>query len=386
MIYPFDYTMPNALQLTGVAGALSNILKTYLVTGAGAGTVSSLTVAGGIATATYASGHPFKATATAQFTGAVPAALNGLKTVISATANSITYAAPDVPDGAATGAITSKLASPGWAEMFSGTANLLALKPGVPEATGSVLRVDDTGTLNARVRAFESLADINNGTGPVPLDSQVSGGLWWPKSNTAGATIRPWWLVADERGFYLAVAPLAGDRLTLLYCGDLASEKSGDAWSFMLTGNQSDQTGVATVPEGCVGYSHRNARGGAYVMRAHTGLGGSLGVGRVGAGHNGLTSDVYSGSAGYSFAAYPNGPNNGLLVNNVEIWGLGLRGTLPGLYHIRNSIAAEFGAGVVIDGTDDLAGRKLLVLRVAPPAGSIASGVVALDITGPWVR
>lgn len=203
MIYPYDNTMPNALQLTGVAGALNNILKTYLVTGAGSGSVSTLTVAAGVATANYASGHPFKVGGPALFAGATPAALNGLKKVLTATTNSITFAAAGVPDGAATGSITSKLAGAGWSELYAGTANVLALKPGVPEATGCVLRIDDTNAQNARVRAFESLADINNGVGPFPMDAQVSGGLHWPKSGTAGATSRPWLLIADERGFYL---------------------------------------------------------------------------------------------------------------------------------------------------------------------------------------
>ena len=144
MIYVYDSTMPGALQLTGQAGALKNILKTYLVDGAGAGPVATLTVSGGVATATYASGHPFRPGAIAQVTGATPAALNGLKAVLTTSTNSVTFAAPGVPDGAATGTITSKLAPAGWTELFAAGGNLLALKPSVPEATGCVLRVDDT--------------------------------------------------------------------------------------------------------------------------------------------------------------------------------------------------------------------------------------------------
>ena len=57
MIFNFDHTMPGALQLTGVAGSLRNILKTYLVDGAGAGPVATLTVASG---ATACEGDEFE--------------------------------------------------------------------------------------------------------------------------------------------------------------------------------------------------------------------------------------------------------------------------------------------------------------------------------------
>lgn len=333
MVYQYDNTMPNALQLTGVAGALNSILKTYLVTGAGAGSVSTLTVSAGVATATYAAGHPFKVGGTALFAGSTPAALNGLKKVLTARTNAITFAAPGVPDGAATGSITSKLAAAGWSELYPGTANVLALKPSVPEATGCVVRLDDANAQNARVRAYESMSDASTGSGMFPLDAQVNGGLFWPKSGSAGATARPWFLIADERGFYLAVAPQGGDRYTLLYCGDIASFKSGDAYAYLVTGNQADQTAVSTVPDGCCGYSHRSARGGAYVARSHTGTGGALAVQRVGGHHNGPTADVYAGAAGYGYGTYPNGPNSGLMTGSLELFALGIRGVLPGLHH-----------------------------------------------------
>lgn len=386
MIINIDSTMPGALALSGVAGTLHTLLKTYLVSGAGAGVVATLTVVNGIATATYASGHPFRPNAVAQVTGATPAGLNGLKRVLTTGANSITFAAPGVADGAATGSITSKLAPAGWTELYPGTANVLALKPSVPEATGCVLRVDDTGTTNARVRAYEAMSDMSTGVGVTPLESQVGGGLWWPKSGTANATARPWYLVADDRGFYIAFSPQGTDRYTLLYAGDIASHKSGDAYGYLLTGNQSDQTGLTTAPDGCCGYSHRSARGGAYLVRAHTAIGQSVAAQRVGAHHNGSAADVYAGTPGYSIGTYPNGPNNGLMTGALELHALGIRGTLPGLLHPVQDCGSAFASGAIVEGTNDLAGRKLLALRVAPPSGSQTAGTVFLDITGPWSR
>lgn len=386
MIFTFDSSQVGAPVLSGTAGALRTLLKACLVDGFGAGAVATLTVSGGIATATYAGAHPFKVGYVAQFAGATPAGLNGNKVILSATGTSVTFAAPGVPDGAATGTITSKAAPAGWQELFAGSlANVIALKPSVVEATGCVLRVDDTGTINARVRAYEAMSDISTGVGMTPLESQAAGGLWWPKSATANATARAWILVADARGFYLAVAPAGGDRYTLLFAGDIASLKSGDAYGYLLTGNQGDQTNASSVPDGCVGYSHRSARTGAYLVRSHTAIGQSTSVQRLGAHHNGSTADVYAGVAGYSLGSYPNGPNNGLMTGALELHALGIRGTLPGLLHPVQGLGSAFASGAIVDGTDDLAGRRLIAIRTGPPASGTV-GTVFMDMTGPWSR
>ena len=386
MIFTFDSSQVGAPVLSGSAGALRAVIKACLVDGFGAGPVATLTVSGGIATATYAGAHPFKVGYVAQFAGATPAGLNGDKVILSATGTSVTFAAPGVPDGAATGTITSKAAPAGWQELFAGAlTNVIALKPSVVEATGCVLRVDDTGAINARVRAYEAMSDISTGVGMTPLESQLAGGLWWPKSATANATARAWILVADARGFYLAVAPAGGDRYTLLFAGDIASLKSGDAYGYLLTGNQGDQTNASSVPDGCVGYSHRSARTGAYLVRGYTATGQSTAAQRLGAHHNGSAADVYAGTAGYSLGAYPNGANNGLLTGALELHAAGLRGTLPGLLHPVQDCGTSFATGATVDGTDDLAGRRLLAIRTGPPAGGTV-GTVFIDTTGNWGR
>lgn len=386
MIYTFDSTMAGAPVLSGTAGALRAVLKSCMVDGFGAGAVATLTVAAGVATATFAGAHPYRVGTIAQFGGATPAGLNGQKRILSTTASAITFDATGIADGTATGTITHKVAAAGWQELFAGSVtNVLCLKPTVVEATGCVLRVDDTGTTNARVRAYEAMTDVSAGVGPTPLDSQLAGGLYWPKSGVASTLARTGYVVADERGFYLAVAPAGGDRYTLMYGGDIASLKSGDAYGYLLTGNQADQTNTSAVPDGCVGYSHRSARTGAYLVRSHTAIGQSTAVQRLGAHHNGSTADVYAGTPGYSTGAYPNGPNNGLMTGALELHSMGIRGTLPGLLHPVQDLGDAFATGAIVDGTDDLAGRRLMAIRTGPPAGGTV-GTVFLDVTGPWVR
>ena len=387
MIYTYDSNMAGAPVLSGTAGAMRAAIKACLIDGFGAGAVATLTVASGIATATFAGAHPYRIGTFAQIAGATPSGLNGQKRVLSITSGAITFDATGIADGTATGTITHKVAGAGWQELFAGTVtNVLCVKPTVVEATGCVLRIDDTGTTNARVRAYEGMSDASTGAGPTPLDVQVSGGLYWPKSGAADATARPWYMAADERGFYLALAPQGGDRFTLLYAGDIASLKSGDAYGFLLTGSQSDQTALTTVPDGCCGYSHRSARGGAYMPRAYTAIGQSIAAQRLGSHHNASTVDVYAGAAGYSLGAYPNGPNNGLMTGALELYALGIRGSLSGLLHPVQDCGSAFASGAVVDGTDDLAGRRLLAIRTAPPSGAAVGGVVFIDISGPWER
>ena len=122
------------------------------------------------------------------------------------------------------------------------------------------------------------------------------------------------------------------------------------------------------------------------MARASAGLGGSLFVQRVGQAANSANTTSWSGSAGYSIAGTgPNPANNGLLLTPLEVIGSGVRGTVPGLWHARSDWGSTFTTGTMVDGTDDMAGRRLLVVRPGAPAGS-SDGTAFIDLTGPWSR
>ena len=85
--------------------------------------------------------------------------------------------------------------------------------------------------------------------------------------------------------------------------------------------------------------------------------------------------------------SYESQRSSGLLTCPVELSGLlGIRGTLPGLHHARANLQEAFVSGQVIDGTDDMLGRRLMALRVGAPAATTQRGTVFVDLTGPWVR
>lgn len=380
-----DSSMAGAPVISGTAGSLIAAMDAFLVTGWGSKAVDSATVSGGVCRLNFASGKSAaERHAVILVAGAAPAGLNGEQKVTAVSSTWVEFAAA-LPDGPVSGSVSFKMAPLGWEKVFTAT-NKAAYRATDPQSTRMYLSVDDTGTTNARVRFYEAMTDAVTGVGATPLESQVAGGLYWPKSSIANATARNWRLMGDSRGFYLAVEPARADRYTLLFVGDIASFKSGDAYGCLLTGNQSDQTNLSgSAPDGCVGYSHRNARGGAYLVRAHTGLGQSIAVQRIGAHHNGSAADAYAGSTGYSVGTYPNGPNNGLMTAPLELFALGLRGTLAGLLHPVQDCGSTFATGASVDGTDELQGRRLVAIRTGPP-DSGALGTVFLDTTGPWER
>lgn len=378
--------MAGAPVLSGTANALAAVLDTFLNTGFGLQNVTSLVVAGGLATATVASTPSAGVNAVIVVAGAAPAGLNGEQRVTAVSGNTVSWATA-VADGAATGgAITLKMAPLGWSKVFIG-GSLAAYKSADPLSSGMVLRVDDSGAKNARVVAYESMSDINTGIKPFPVDAQAAGGYYWPKSRTADAAARPWYAFGDSRGFYLCVNPgTASAHSIIMFFGDPNCSKSGDAYGAVLHGMPADYADyTAQVPQ-CLGYSAKGSGHGA-VARSANALGGSQLTLHVGTMHIGNT-DAYSGYGAYSMLEYPNKADNGLLFCKVaEIDNAGLRSMLPGLYHVPQGKACDAFSPLDTElATGDLGGRAMMAIRPGAPSYAAAGyyGAVFFDLIGPW--
>ena len=392
MIFTFDSSQPGAPVLSGAAGALRAVVKACAVDGFGAGAVASLTVASGVATATYAGAHPFKAGHVAQYAGATPAALNGNKVILSAAGNSVTFAAPGVPDGAATGTITSKAAPAGWQELFAGAlTNVMAFKPSVPEATGCVLRINDTTTSRARVVGYEVMTGINTGTGRFPTEAQFAGGLYLPKSDAATTAARPWRMYISERVMILAVAPHESypDSYGVYVLGDFVSSKGVDPYACMVSGGGlgvSNASGGSALDGSAAISSRTSSDHACYVARGALGIGGPLVLNKLGP--LAAATRLFSGSAGYATMplTFPNPSDNSLRVGPVDLYqGGDLRGVLPGVYHSPQPLigSGAFATGQRIVGQGPYADRIFEAITVGDP-GNSAVGVAFVDISGPW--
>lgn len=388
--YPVKYitdTMRGAAQISGQAGTLQAALRAFLLTGFGVTTALSVTVAGGIATASLNAGQTFEAGCIVFVEGATPAQLNGEARVQTTTSNSITWATT-APDGPATGTITIKVAPVGgWEELFPGTPNKSVFRSTDPQSSGFCYRIDDSGTTQARVRGFEAMSDIDTGTGPFPTNAQINGGGYWSKTGTANSTAARYALVADSRTVLVVISPYTTVSATSLIAnfrgfGDmLALAPGGDAYAAAIScagtadwvsygGFNSYISGVSAVycprPFGGIGTSQA-AQGRTYA-------GGATAISGADTSMGDFPSPI-DGALRYS-RRYITASSSSLVP----------RAEVPGVLHIPQSgVVAAISPGARIAGTGPLAGRTLLAFGVGQAAtDGLPTGINLLDITGPW--
>lgn len=383
----FHSAMTGAPVLSGTAGSLIAILDACLVNGFALKTADSVVVSGGVATATFSTGHSFEPDVIALASGATPSGLNGEKRVLTVATNTITYDASGIADGTATGTITFKIAPAGWEKTFSGT-NLAVYRGQDPAGTRMFLRVDDTDGRNARVVGYESMTDVNVGFGAFPSSTQVTGGGYWPKSNAADSTPRVWTLMADPNTVWLhlhtsASSPGAGGGIVGF--GDFASYKSGDAYRAGLWCYSSDYSFESYLPGRGAELTDPNGVEGVFVARSFTGVGGCVDALKASEGY--FNSRTVSGNAASAATPkYPNGPNNGLILTRQLIVesGQALRGVARGMLLCPQNCHAAFGWRNKVPGQGSYANRILVAIKAGAPAVQDSRSVVFFDITGPW--
>ncbi len=296
--------------------------------------------------------------------------------VLSGTAGALTT----VLDACLVNGYGSKPAA-GWAIAFTGTNKRV-----YRAATGSraYLRFDDSGTANARVRAAESMTDVDTITGnPCPTDVQISGGGYLIKSSSADSTARPWVLVADGLRFHLYVGyndttaiGLASTAYRHTYFfGDIASYLPGDSFNFFMilaTGSSSSNNYGAATSD-----SNANAQSGHYILRATDQVTTSIAYSK---GSDKRVSG--SGLIGSGGVAYPDPVTGGMLLSQVfatQPTQLHVRGRIPGLWAPLHSLPAS--PGDTFSGAGALAGRTFILLDSA--AGS-TRGRIALETSDTW--
>lgn len=394
----FDSTMLGAPTLSGTAGSMIGILDACLINGFGQVTLDSLVVAGGIATATRAAGHPMVKDGVAFIANASVGVLNGEQKVTNVTTTTFQFATT-AADGAASGAITAKVAPAKWTKLFTGT-NLAAYKSSDPASTGCVLRVDDASTQTTRVLGFETMSDINTGTGQFPASVQQINGNFWDKSSAANATANQWVLIADGRFFYFARAIRSGATPTtfnenqMSAFGDFLPTKSGDAYACIISGDSSSQAAASITSTANYWSAAAGPAPGLYSPRSYTTLGFSMPMGKAFPTINGLTPGTGVGSA--SGAAgngtpFPNPTDGGVYVVQHYVFEAIAgstanvhRGISPGFYCTPQAVPLNFyTTRDSLTGVAGLLGKTLKVIGCASGGGALG-GFCFVDVTGPW--
>jgi len=379
MLQPYYYSSDDAgaPTLNNATGSLLEVLRACGINGYNVKSVTSIEVASGVATATI-SAHGFtnvKAQLVA-IAGASEAGLNGHKQPLTVSTNSLTYAAPGVPDGTYTGSITARRAPFGLTEVYTGT-NVAIFGRAAPEAAAALLRVDDSasGVTDARAISVESATGVDTYTAESPLNSEIAGGFYWRKgANTA--TAKRWLVVGCAVGFYLFTEANSTDRMIMQQWIDLGSFWPGDAYHTLMTGS-----GAATGAGSSV--SNQSTRAfplaSSYsltvlavprVQRSHAGTGASVQAAVIGP-----YNQVELGSIGQSDFSYvpilrP------LTINSASAAGFRLRGTIPGLAAPMASM--PYGNGEIVQTQDGGVYLSALV------NGQGAAGNVLLSLLPDW--
>lgn len=391
----FTSYMQGAPALTNATGGMIAVLDACLKDGFGLLAVSSLVVSGGVATMTITSGHQYKQWSVLQIAGVTGAlaALNAQWKNKAVTATTVVWDCPGVPDGTASGSITAKVAPLGWTKVF-GTSTKAVYRSSDPLSAKHLLRLDDTvNATTGRVRAYESMPNVDDGLNEFPTFSQMNllGGGNWPKTQTA--TAKQWCLIGDERFFYWHTTNGSGTGggWGCWFGEPVTPPNVSDPFSTAIMCTSADHSNEGTTFSGgeltyCSVNSFQNTSGDAWLARYHTGLGGSAPAGwgpmLSYGGHRSGGSDAP--------LAFPSPLGFNIYVAQVAIWTPGIiRGYLPGLGWIPQqtvNIGNAFSQYQLVDSISGwLAGRTCLMLGSGNNSGpSDAYQRAMVDIIGPW--
>ena len=272
----------------------------------------------------------------------------------------------------------------GWTKAFYGT-NLAAYRQGA----GSMcyLRVDDgTGSFKVKMRGYESMTDVNTGTGGFPTTTQLANGVYAAIGTSTTADNKPWIVVADNKRFYLWVGAsltTAVDISTsttwqaLFFFGDIISFRPGDTYCCQIMG--SDSASTATERFG-LGGALTSLNAGAFIARNAAQAEGAVNNGKCWDYH-GSGSSTTMGST--TCVAYPDPITGGINLSRIHVSNgatvKGIRGRLPGVFAPLNALPGNNGD--TFSGVGDLDGRTFILLDCG---SSTTRCRVALETSDTW--
>lgn len=388
----FQSTDQGAPVLRGTNGDAILLLDACLVNGYGSVAISSMTRSGAVVTVTTGSAHGFVMLGmdgshagvgpVVEVSGANETAYNGRWRVTGVTSGTVfTFSiGAATPASPATGSMSVKRASAGWSKVFSGTNK--AVYRGPVGTTRMYLRVDDsTATPRyAYLRGFETMSDVDTGTGPFPTVAQQTNGMLLGKSDTADTVARSWSIAADHATFFTFVNTnnLASGYHVPGFFGDVAQpQKPGDAYHCYLQHHISTQSGITPSINGTEFAALTSTLGGTKVMyapRAYTQIG-SAALGHL------LGSALQTAMSGAAIA-YPAPNNSGFYMTPLAVTdGSTIRGNFPGIFSPLHAV--PFPDGDILTDVQGYAGRYFLARRISSSSGSL-NGQCLIDLSGPW--
>jgi hypothetical protein len=265
--------------------------------------------------------------------------------------------------------LDTALVAAGWTKAFSGT-NKAAYRQG--GGNQFYLRVQDDSpgagvAREARITGYETMSDVDTGTGPFPTAAQGVGGIAMlvaRKSATADATARNCVMICDNRTMYFLC--LTGDLAGNYYgfgFGDFFSLVPSDGYRTFINGRTGENTsGASTEKLDAVSGFINSAQPGFFIARGYTGLGTSINAAKSG--------DHTKSGVGtlLGIVPFPNPANGELFVSPVWIGdpvtspANNIRGRMRGFWHQCHPLAALTDLDT-FTGVGDLAGKTFKLYK-----------------------
>jgi hypothetical protein len=423
----FHSNMQGAPQLTNDWGCMTALLDAVLVNGFNLKSIATLTSTGGVATANISAGHLFEVNQVVLIAGASQSEYNGEVRVLSVTSNAFTYAVTGTPASPATGTITVKAAPLGFEIAFTGT-NKRAYRSTNVASNRPYLRVDDgldpvyttTYAKYAKVTMAQGMSDINtfvgmrapyNATYPTRNEVGTGSGInayggwykWYYAKIASGAQAdssapatynRPWFIIGDDRGFYLFNESFDSRGLGGKCFTDFESYRSADGFNTILCAQDAYTYAGQQINtyngEGYAGsdwgskFPRTGDSFGKLAMCSYLQTGNNVGLSFTSLNtNNGQTASGYS-----TGIAYPNGPDYSLLLHPTLLkeGTSHLRGKMPGMMWVHND-APSFNHMDVITGVAGYPGKSFMLVKCIHGWSTVDPGYtayIAYDLTGPW--
>jgi len=407
----FHSGMPGAPSLLNEWGSLTSMLDALLVNGFGLVSVDSITVAGGVATATITAGHVFQVDQVVLIAGATQSLMNGEFKVTARSATVFQFAAPVGAPSTVGGTLSAKVSPLNFEIAYTGTNKRAYRSKNVLSPKNMLLINDGLKTPDydtnwakwANVGIVSAMSDIDTITGiQAPFSSaqpnynwqQVDPGQWgWLKwyfgrqvgyesYGDGGGGSRNWVLIGDDRMFYLYV-PWSNQYGVgrSAYCfGDIESFRPGDMTHTTLCADDAQSSNSYYNYPGQAneyGFTRAGQPAGKVLLRSHT---------QVGLPMRWYTTGSITEVSGWPNGAvpFPNGADYSLMLMQKILCRQedgNVRGIMPGMLWVPHY--RPYPDLTVIDTITNLPDRKAVLVQSqysSDPAGAMTG----FDITGPW--
>jgi len=278
----------------------------------------------------------------------------------------------------------------GWTKPFSGT-DKAVYRNAANAIARSYFRVVDTATNHTtKVRGYDTMSDIDTGTGPFPAISDVTGdGLSIARSVSVNNNVRPWIAAADERTLVLFVQ-FDGINWEMFYLGDGIPDVSYNAnFSILAARNSENHPGpqLALFAEPITSLTFNK---GIYIKGTYGGVNAKLCRAFAGPG---LFFSTISGGMSFlgGILAMPN--DNSIYLfqpplayyDGIAYW---LRQGVYRFVYVPIHRAEQFTHGDTFDGVGALSGKsfeiiKSVITNTGASSTATTTGTVALVTSNP---